>query len=166
MVEDPIKCPYRELCQCPGYEKGEEDWIPIDGFILTKEGILCIDWNLLLPLEKIAFLRTTEGRHIADAITSADKLDAAMRKYNRSPKRRAAQIRYEQKDKGKETARKFRETEKFRLSQQKYYYSQKGQAAHIKRRGIVRDFREADKWLKDNPGMTFDDFMEGKSESS
>ena len=159
--EEMSKCPYLEICKsdCPGFHPDEEPWIPIKGFIRKEEGVLCLDWNRLVPFSSFDELRTPEGRHVADAIEAADKIDQSRRRWSKSPGRRKAQRRYEDSDKGKVTAKKHQESEKFKLSAQKYYYSPKGQAAHKKRRDIVKELREAEKWLEAHPGGTFEGYL-------
>lgn len=162
MEGEPTKCPYQAICKCPG----GEDWEPVKGFIREEEGVHCLDWNKSIPFSDIPQLRTPGGRHISDAVEAADKLDKAIRKYNRSIKRRNAQRRYEESDKGKATTQRQRGSEKFKLSQQKYYHSEKGQVAHKKRREVVRDFRAAERWLKDHPGMTYEDYLKEEGNGS
>ena len=161
MEAEPTKCPYRPLCQCPGDDPERGEWEPSLGFKRVPEGIFCLDWDKVITLETMSKVKTAEpeGRHIADATSAADKIDEARKKWNRSPKRRAAQRRYRDTTEGQATADKFSNSEKFKLSAQKYYYSSKGQEAHQKRRSIVSDFRAAAAWLKDNPGKTFEDYL-------
>lgn len=155
MEGEPTKCPYLEICKCPG----GKDWEPIKGFIREKEGVLCLDWGKTIPFSDIPQLRTPGGRHISDAVVAADKIDAAIRKYNKSIKRRNAQRRFEGTEGGKATIEKYQDSEKFKLSQQKYYHSKKGQKAHKKRRAVVKDFRDAEKWLKEHPGSSYKDYL-------
>jgi len=153
------QCPYKSICECPGYDKDEGDWIPIDGFIRKEEGVLCLDWNILIPFEDIPRIRIPEGRHIADSATAADKIDEARRRWNRSEKRKEAQRRYMDSGKGKLIWKKFTETEKFKLALQKYHLSEKGQAALQRRADKVKDFRLAASWLEEHPGMTYEDYL-------
>jgi len=162
---EPTKCPYRAICQqCPGNELGRGEWKPLLGFKRVSEGILCLDWNKVIPLEESPLFREPEGRHLADAVVAADRLDAATRRYNKSPKRKKAQKKYGETDKGKVTAEKYQDTEKFHLALQKYYLSKKGQQAYQKRGTIVKDFRKATKWLKGHPGMTYEDYLKENPE--
>jgi len=162
-VDEPTRCPYREICKCPGYDKDEGDWEPVEGFIRTKEGVLCLDWDIVIPLGDIPRVKIPEGRHITDAIEAADKIDAATRKYNKSPKRREAQRKYEAKKKGQAAIEKYQDSEKFKLGLQKYYFSSKGQEAHQRRGVVLKDYRKAAKWLADNPGKTYEDFLKGQA---
>ena len=155
MEGEPTKCPYLEICECPG----SKDWEPIKGFIREEEGVLCLDFNKTIPFSDIPQLRTPGGRHEQDAVAAADKLDRAIKKYNKSIKRREAQRRYEESEKGKATIQRQRESEKFRLAQQKYYLSRKGQEAHKRRGVVVGDFRKAEKWLRGHPGSTYEDYL-------
>ena len=154
MQGEPIECPYKEVCKCPGGEA----WLPIKGCILAENGVHCLDWDVTILLENIPSIRTPEGRS-RRTIEAADKLDQAAKKYNKSTKRREAQKRYEGKDKGRITREKHQDSEKFRLSQQKYYYSDKGQEAHERRNEILRDFRQVEKWLREHPGKTYEDYI-------
>ena len=51
MGEETKGCPYRNICPearnggCPGDTETEE-WEPIEGFIETTDGFLCLDWNV------------------------------------------------------------------------------------------------------------------------
>lgn len=159
MREELIECPYREVCKgCPGDDDNKE-WKPLLGFKKTEEGILCLDWKIVISLEDASQLKTSEGKHIVDSVIAADKLDAARRRWSKTPKRKEAQRRYEEKEKGQATIKKYQQTEKFKLSVQKYYFSKKGQDAHLKRRKLVKDFRQAAKWLKEHPGKTYEDYL-------
>lgn len=162
--EDRSTCPYLEICKsdCPGFHPDRGPWVPVKGFIRKEEGVLCLDWNVLVPFSSFDELRTPEGRHIADAVEAADKIDQSRRRWGRSPKRKEAQRKYLGSDKGKATTERFQSSEKFRLAQQKYYHSRKGQEAHKKNRQRVQSFREAERWLKSHPGKTFEDFFRSK----
>lgn len=161
MDSEPTKCPYRTLCECPGDDPEHGEWEPSLGFKRIPEGILCLDWDKVIPLEVMSQVKEAEpeGRHLADAVAAADKIDEARRKWNKSPKRRAAQRRYKDTPSGLATRERFTGSEKFKLSAQKYYYSEKGQQAHEKRKNILTDFRAATVWLKDNPSKTFEDYL-------
>lgn len=149
------QCPYRKnACKsCPGDEEGEKPWEPIEGFSLQDDGILCLDWDILLPLTSLP-----EGRHTS-GLDSADKIDDAHRRYNRTPKRRVVQRKYESTEKGKKTVDKYHKTDKFRSSIQKYQYSKKGQEAKRKREEEEEKLKKALLWLKSNPGKTFSDYL-------
>lgn len=160
MQEELTECPYREVCEeCPGDDDNKE-WVPLLGFRKTEEGILCLDWNKVIPTEDASQVKTSEARHIVDAVIAADKLDEARRRWSRTVKRKEAQKRYEEKDKGQATIKRYQDSEKFKLSLQKYYFSKKGQEAHQKRERLVKDFRKVAKWLKNNPGKTYEDYLE------
>lgn len=163
MIGEPTRCPYRSVCQCPGDKLGKGEWIPSLGFKRVEEGILCLDWDIVIPLEESPLFREPEGRHIVDAATAADSLDASTRKYNKSPKRREAQRRFRLTARGQAVVDKYQDSEKFKLSQQKYYLSDKGQKAHLRRREQLKDFRKVAKWLEEHPGKTYEDYLTDKS---
>ena len=89
-----------------------------------------------------------------------------------------AQILYSQSDKGKAKQEEWRNTEegqqhirdymrstKGKLALRKYYYGPKGQEAHKRHKIKVTGFKAIEKWLKDNPGKTVEDFLkENQSE--
>ena len=152
------RCPYRDVCECPGYDKDDGEWIPVEGFILQDDGILCLDWDIVLPRSKISKLNTPEGRHESDAAASADKLDNATKKYNKSENRKRAQERYAASPRGQAATQRFAQTEKAKLIVQKYQQTPKGQASLLARRGLVKDFRKVAKWLRDNPGKSPADY--------
>ena len=161
----PTGCPYRGTCpHCPGDDLGRGEWESSLGFKRVEEGILCLDWDVVLPLEESPLFRTPEGRHITDAVAAADKIDEARRKWSKSPKRREAQRRFEDTDKGKAVTESYQNSEKFKLSLQKYRFSGKGQEALQKRGNLVKDFRKAAKWLEDNPGKTYEDYLKKEEE--
>jgi len=169
LSSEPTKCPYRTLCQCPGDDPERGEWEPSLGFKRVPEGIFCLDWDKVITLEVMSQVKTveSEGKHLANAVEAADKIDEARRKWNRSPKRRSVQKRYENTPGGQAARKKFAVSEKFKLSAQKYYYSQKGKEAHQKRKTVIQDFRVATKWIADNPGKTFDDYLkEQKNEQT
>ena len=161
MDSEPTKCPYRTLCQCPGDDPERGEWEPSLGFKRIPEGIFCLDWDKIIPLETMSQVKTAEpeGRHLADAVEAANRIDEARRKWNRSPKRRVVQKRYKDTPGGQATLERYQDSEKFQLAAQKYYYSTKGQEAHQRRKGILQDFRAASEWLKENPGRTFEDYL-------
>ena len=168
MQGEPTKCPYRHLCKCKGDDPERGEWEPSLGFKRVPEGVLCLDWNVVIPFESVSQLKDAEpeGRHVVDAIEAADRIDATQKRYSRGEKNKAAQRRYRGSPRGRAAQQKFTLTEKFKLAYQKYYYSDKGQAAHLARRELVKDFRVAARWLRDNPGKTFEDFLKevGKQE--
>lgn len=153
------KCPYRGICKCPGDKLDRGEWEPSLGFKRVENGILCLDWDVVLPLEESPLFREPEGRHIVDAVVAADKIDEARRRWSKSPKRREAQKRYLHKPQGQATVDKYQNSEKFKLALQKYRLSSKGQKAHQKSRKLVKDFRKAARWLKNNPGKTYEDYL-------
>lgn len=161
MQGEPTKCPYSEVCKCPA----GPDFKPIKGLWRQEDGIQCLDFDIFLPYSLAAKVPRTEGRHIADAVEAADKIDIARRRWSKNPKRRAAQKKYDKGPKGKVTKKKHSQTESFKLSYQKYYYSKKGQEAHMKDREKKKQFRVIQKWLKESPGKTIDDYFKEHSES-
>jgi len=50
-----MRCPYRSRCpyQCPGdsYDPFYHEWEPVEGFVELREGILCMDWDVVVPKE-------------------------------------------------------------------------------------------------------------------
>ena len=83
-----------------------------------------------------------------------------------------AQIKYAHSDRGQEKQKDWRDTEqgrqsiqdydkspKGKLAKRKYYYGPKGQAAHKRHKNKVTGFKTIEKWLKDNPGKTIEDFL-------
>lgn len=95
---------------------------------------------------------------------SADKIDRTFKKYRQSDKGKEAVERYRTSEKGKETREKYTSTEKGKLTLKKYYESPKGQKAHAKRRQKVQGFRDAQRWLEENPGKTFEDYEQYRAE--
>ena len=93
-------------------------------------------------------------------VSSGDTaLRRAMRVYWQSDKGRETQKRYRHSDKGK-VARSFHvKSVKGKLTRKKYYYGEKGQAAHLRRRTKVKQFKALDRFLKDNPDKTPEDFF-------
>ncbi len=90
-----------------------------------------------------------------------------------------AQIKYAHSEKGQEKQEEWRDTErgqqsiqdydrspKGKLAKRKYYYGPKGQAAHQRRKTKVTGFKEIEKWLKDNPGKTTEDFFKENQDVS
>jgi len=157
-MEEVVKCPYSSSsnCICPS---GDSEWIPLKGFKRVPEGILCLDWGVTIPLSEIKLTFEPEGRHTADAATSADKLDVAQRKYNKSPKKKERQREYEERT-NREAWYRYTQTEKYRLALLRYRLTKKGKAAYQKRQELVKNFRIAQRWLKEHPGKTYKDFLE------
>ncbi len=156
MSEDQIKCPYRRVCPncCPGDDDGDGkgkgdngNWLPILGFILREEGMLCLDWEILIDKQALP-KGLEEGQ-----ILRRSPLDAL-----KEIKRLAAQNRYEKSEKGKRTWDKHIKGVKFKLSQQKYYYSDKGQIAHKRAYEEKRQVKRLADWLKNNPGKGIKEF--------
>jgi len=162
---EPTSCPYRSICShCPGDDLNQGEWESSLGHKRVTEGILCLDWDVVIPHEVTSTIRDAapEGRHIVDAVTAADKVDEAQRKYNKSPKFKAALKRYRSTDKGQAANRRFAQSEKSKLVNQRYRFSEKGRSAHETRSKLVKDFRAVARWLKDNPGKTMDDYLKEK----
>jgi len=95
----------------------------------------------------------------------AEKIDAAQRRYNKSEKGRVAHKKHQQSEKGKGTASRYAKSEKGKLSKEKYRHSPKGKAFQNKKNENEKMLRRAHKWLKDNPGKTFNDFLKLQKES-
>lgn len=156
----PRECPYRRACEeCPGDDPERGLWEPSLGFQLQEDGILCLDWGKKIPNADLPKIKLGEGRHITDYIAASERLDEAKRRYAKSEKGREAHQRYLESDAGKAAKEKYQQSEKHALALQKYYHSDKGKRAHAKRQDIVHDFREAKKWLRDNPGKTYQDWL-------
>ena len=151
-------CPYRELC--PGCLGDEPDviWIPEKGFKQTLDGIICLDWNITISVETIQQLSISEGRHISGT-DSADKLDAAWKKWNHSVKRLEAQKAYEKTNKGLKTRERHIKTERYALTQQKYHMSDKGQEQYENAKKRQALLRNAAKWLKIHPDKNFNNYL-------
>lgn len=161
MVE-PTSCPYRSICpHCPGDDLDRGEWESSLGHKRVPEGILCLDWDVIIPHEVTPKLKDAEpeGRHVADAVEAADKIDEAQKKYNRSSKFKSALRRYRDTPKGQAAQKRAAQSEKHKLAYQKYYFSDKGQKTHLSRRQLVKDFRTVARWLKANPGKTFEDYL-------
>lgn len=161
MSEGSGKCSYREVCPlefCPG-DTLEEEYEPDEGnFRLLEKGILCTEWEVLIPKSELKHFRRSEGRP-SMSIDAADKIDASRRKYSRSDKRKEAQDRYEESDKGQSTLIRYNQSEKARLIRQKYYYTGKGQLRHKEDNERKKQMRIIAKFLQDNPGKTVEDYL-------
>lgn len=160
----PQECPYRRACSgCPGDDPERGLWEPSLGFRLLEDGILCLDWDKKIPTADLPKVKLGEGRHITDYIAASERLDEAKKRYAKSDKGREARERYQNSEAGRAARAKFQQTEKHALALKKYYYSDKGQRAHAKRRVVVQDFRAAKNWLKDNPGKTYQDYLNAQA---
>jgi len=163
----PKTCPYRRACeQCPGDDPKRGPWEPSLGFKAVDGGVICLDWDKLIPNEDIPKVKRGEGRHVTDYVAASERLDEAKRRYSKSPKGREAQRRWAKSTAGIEAKKRYQQTEKHALSLKKYYYSKKGQQAHARRQEVVSDFRAARKWLKENPGKTYEDYVNECSKSN
>ena len=96
---------------------------------------------------------------LAEDEDPAEKIDRAQRRYNKSDKGKAAHKKHLETDKGKETVKRYAQSDKGRLSKEKYRHSEKGKAQQLRKGEREKLLRKAQKWLKANPGKTFDDFM-------
>ena len=141
-------CPYREsICsKCPGDSEGEELWIPMKGFKAIPEGLFCIDWEVIIHIEKI-----TEGTHQSNT-DSADKIDNAMAKYLKSPKGKVAQRKHLDSEKGQATVKRYEDSEKFKLAVQKYRNSEKGILREKEVAAAKKLERHLVKWITKHPG--------------
>lgn len=159
--EEPFPCPYRSICNCPG------DGVTRLGFKLrVGGGLVCLTHKIELEPEQIQDLRTSEGKHLVDAVEAADKIDAAHRKYSRSEKARANQRKYNKSEAGRASFKRITKTEKYKIAQRKFYYSPKGIEARLRRQEKVKDFKQIEKWLKANPGKTVEDYWKEKDNGS
>ena len=126
----------------------------MEGFRSTPDGVLCIDWDVVVPYQSVL---TTEGRHLSGP-DAADKIEEAYRKYITSPKGREARRRYRE-GKGRLVDEAYQKSEKGRLTAQKYRFSDKGQAVFQDFKDRGRTFRQARKWLLNNPDKAFEDYL-------
>ena len=151
-------CPYRDICPkcCPGDDKDDGPWLPVDGFRLVEEGLLCIDWNIILSQSKELL---PEGTHLMGTLDGADRLE--LPKGPEDQARKTAQKKYEQSEKGRLTRARSNRSTGAQLSRQKYYYSEKGQAKFGEVRQTQSFYRKVAKWLKqpENIGKTMEDYI-------
>jgi hypothetical protein len=92
-------------------------------------------------------------------IDAYDKIERAKKKYNSSEKGKAAINRYFSSEKGKEARKRYLNSEKGREALLRYYNSEKAKTARERRQALLKLFRRADKYLKENPGKTIEDFL-------
>lgn len=104
----------------------------------------------------------TESEGINPELLEPDCSEKAKKKYFASEKGKDALKKYSQTEKGKEARKKYCESEKFKLAERKYYYSEKGKASFDKVAKKNNLYKEAQKWLRRNPGKVFDDFLKEK----
>ena len=86
------------------------------------------------------------------------KIEQAQKKYQRSKKGKESVRTYAQSEPGKKSQTKYIKSSKGKLAQRKYYYSPKGQEAFKRISEKLKPFKEASKWLKENPDKTFKDY--------
>jgi len=79
--------------------------------------------------------------------------------YSQSEKGKAQQEAWRHSQEGLERLRRYDQSPKGKLAKRKYYYGPKGQAAHKRHKTKVAGFKSLEKWLKDNPGKTLQDFL-------
>jgi hypothetical protein len=154
-----MPCRFQEagICKdCPGGEGYE----PKKGTVNLEDGVLCLDFNRLIPYD-LAFVprKLPGGRHVVDVIQSMEKLDNSRRKYQKSEKGKATQKKYQESERGQKSQEEYQNSPKFKLSRQKYLESQKGKQAIEKSKERKRDWRKAAKWLEDNPDKTLEDYF-------
>jgi len=162
-VEKSERCPYRDVCPvpCPGDALGRGEWESSLGFKEVEEGILCLDWDIVIPHLRLKEVKKREPRLPTTYDPNAEeRIAAARRKYSRSEARKATQNRYEATEKGRATLHRHQQSEKWKLTQQKYYFSEKGQLAHKRQSDLNKEIRIAARWLKENPDKTMKDYLE------
>jgi hypothetical protein len=154
-LDAPDKCPYQKICKA---QKCGKEGIS-GGFSRVDLILTCHNWDVSINIDDILeSVNLPEGRHLS-GVDAADKMDSALRKYLRSPKGKEAYKRYRESTKGQEARARHESTEKARLTKTKYYYSDKGQAAFQSRLEREKELRKIEKWLKENPGKTTEDYF-------
>ena len=145
-------CPYRKVCEytCPG-DSEDGNWQPMVGFILREEGIFCVDWDVLIPQERLNQLSVLGTR---------EDLGLDLGKKYPEYKRRA-QKKYQQGEKYKATVARCEATGKPSIARQRYYYSEKGQESRQKKKDQEILFKGFTAWLKlpGNSGKTLTDYL-------
>ena len=81
------------------------------------------------------------------------------RKYERSESGKARQKRYFQSEAGKAAKNRYFQSERGQAALLRYYLSEKAESTRQKRQALIKLFRQADNWLKDNPDKTIEDFL-------
>jgi len=94
---------------------------------------------------------------------SADKIDAAQKKYQESDKFKEAVKKYNDSDKGKKAHKTYADTVKGKLNWQRWAQSPEGQQ-YIKEHSNSANadrklMNKIARWIERNPGKTFDDYF-------
>ena len=82
----------------------------------------------------------------------------SQKKYLQSDKGKKAVKRYKESEKGKQAISKTNKSVRHKLSAQKYRNTPKGKDAAEDRKLKLREFTKVQKWLKDHPGKTVEDY--------
>lgn len=153
-----MPCQYQgeDICECPG----GPDFEPKKGVIPEENGLRCLDFNKLIPFpHSLAHRKLPGGRQVVDAVESVERLEKAQKKYRKSDKGKDTRKRYRDSVKGKKSAERHQKSPKFKLARQKYQETAKGQKSLEDQNVRKKLWRKAAKWMQDNPGKTFDDYM-------
>lgn len=51
ITKDTERCPFRDRCPTACLGDTDEEWIPKEGFIALEDGVLCLDWDVVVPVE-------------------------------------------------------------------------------------------------------------------
>ena len=87
------------------------------------------------------------------------KIEKAQKKYRNSEKGKELITRYNQSDAGRATREKYLKSELGRKALLRYYLSEKAETARQKRQALLKLFRRLDKYLRENPDKSIEDYF-------
>jgi len=96
---------------------------------------------------------------MSDKLKSDEKYLENQRKYWASEGGREAQNRYFQTEAGKEARERYLNSEKGQQALLRYYLSEKAETTRQKRQALIKLFRRLDKYLRENPDKTIEDYL-------
>lgn len=94
-----------------------------------------------------------------DPNDSCSALEKAKEKYVNSEKGKASYRRYALSEKGKLSKKKYFESEIGKAALFRYYVSEKAETARQQRQALIKLFRKLDKYLRNNPDKTTEDYF-------
>lgn len=90
---------------------------------------------------------------------SDEKFQKTQKKYESSEAGKARKTRFNQSDGGKESREKYLKSDLGQAALLRYYLSEKAETTRQKRQALIKLFRKLDRYLKENPDKTIEDFL-------
>lgn len=92
-------------------------------------------------------------------LDSFTKIEEASKRYWKSEKGKTVKQKYFQSEKGQTAQKKYLQSEKGKAAVLRYFLSEKGQSIRTRQKAVSSLLIQYNKFLKDNPEKTMEDFL-------